>query len=115
VGNWAISLTQLAPTSIAEAVRLVPQSAALAGGTFTSLDMGEELSVAAFASRLVRLCGLRVHRDIAMVFTCLGPGERMTEKLVGDRGTMRDASYPQGVGRGDQRAAVSAPMGSGGC
>lgn len=82
--------------SIAEAVRLVLQSAAFAeGGHVYVLDMGEELSIAAFASRLVRLRGLRVPRDIEMVFTGLRPGERMTEKLVGDRETARDTGHPK--------------------
>jgi FlaA1/EpsC-like NDP-sugar epimerase len=82
--------------SIAEAVRLVLQSAAFAeGGHVYVLDMGEELSIAAFAGRLVRLRGLRVPQDIEMVFTGLRAGERMTEKLVGERETSRGTGHPK--------------------
>jgi FlaA1/EpsC-like NDP-sugar epimerase len=70
--------------SIAEAVRLVLQSAAFAEGGHTYvLDMGEELRIAEFAQRLARLRGLRVPQDIDLVFTGLRAGERLTEKLIG--------------------------------
>jgi FlaA1/EpsC-like NDP-sugar epimerase len=78
--------------STAEAVRLVLQSAAFAqpGHTYV-LEMGEEISIAAFAQRLARLRGFRVPHDVEVVFTGLRPGERMAEKLIGD-GEVRGAT-----------------------
>jgi FlaA1/EpsC-like NDP-sugar epimerase len=82
--------------STAEAVRLVLQSASFAqpGHTYV-LDMGEEMSIAAFAQRLARLRGFRVPDDMDLVFTGLRPGERMTEKLIGDDEVKQDTSHPK--------------------
>ena len=82
--------------STTEAVRLVLQSAAFAqpGHTYV-LDMGEEMSIVAFAQRLAGLRGVRVPRDVDLVFTGLRPGERMTEKLIGDHESKEATSHPK--------------------
>jgi FlaA1/EpsC-like NDP-sugar epimerase len=82
--------------STGEAVLLVLQSAAFAqpGHTYV-LDMGEEMSIAGFARRLASLRGLRVPRDIEVIFTGLRPGERMTEKLIGDAEVKQGTTHPK--------------------
>jgi FlaA1/EpsC-like NDP-sugar epimerase len=94
--------------STSEAVRLVLQSAAFAqpGHTYV-LDMGEEMSIAAFARRLASLRGLRVPRDIEVVFTGLRPGERMTEKLIGDAEVKQATTHPKVMDVAIQRDPVS--------
>lgn len=81
--------------SVDEAVRLVLQSAAIAerGHTYV-LDMGEDLRIAGVATRLAQLHGLRVPRDIEIVYTGLRPGERMREALVGAAETLAPTSHP---------------------
>ena len=70
--------------SISEAVRLVLQSAAFAqSGYIYALDMGEEVQILTVAKRLAQLRGLRVPEDIAIAFTGLRPGERLSERLIG--------------------------------
>jgi FlaA1/EpsC-like NDP-sugar epimerase len=82
--------------SIVEAVRLILQATSFAErGNVYILDMGEELSIAAFARRLVQLRGLRVPEDIQIAFTGLRPGERLRERLVGDREQSLPTAHPK--------------------
>lgn len=68
--------------SIPEAVSLVLQAASFGrGGDIFMLDMGEEVSILALAERMIRLKGLRVHRDIEIKFTGIRPGEKLHEEL----------------------------------
>lgn len=69
--------------TIPEACGLVILTATLAGsgGTFL-LDMGEPVRIADLAVKMIRSRGLRVGRDIPIVYTGLRPGERLHELLV---------------------------------
>jgi len=68
-----------------EAVQLVLQASALGargkGGEIFVLDMGTPVRIKDLASQMIRLAGLTPERDIAIEYTGLRPGEKMTEEL----------------------------------
>jgi FlaA1/EpsC-like NDP-sugar epimerase len=69
--------------TIPEAVSLMIQAGALAtGGELFMLDMGKPVKIGDLVKRLIRLRGLRVGHDIAIEYTGLRPGEKLTEELV---------------------------------
>jgi len=69
--------------TIPEACGLVILTAAVAdrGGLYL-LDMGHPVRIMDLAIKMTRLRGLRVGRDIPIVYTGLRPGERLHETLV---------------------------------
>ncbi len=69
--------------TIPEASGLVILIAAIAesGGLYL-LNMGKPVRIADLATKLIRLNGLRVGKDISIVYTGLRPGERLHEVLV---------------------------------
>jgi FlaA1/EpsC-like NDP-sugar epimerase len=68
--------------TIPEAVHLVLQAGAMGtGGELFVLDMGEQIRVMDLAKDLIRLKGLEVGKDIAIVYTGLKSGEKMHEEL----------------------------------
>lgn len=68
--------------TIPEAVQLVIQAASLATpGQIYALDMGEPVRIVDLAKDLVELSGLKLGRDIEIVYTGLRPGEKLHEEL----------------------------------
>lgn len=68
---------------LSEAVSLIIQAAAYTqGGDVFMLNMGQPIKISDLASKLIRLKGLRIDEDIAIVFTGTRPGEKLTESLV---------------------------------
>ncbi|WP_028457952.1 nucleoside-diphosphate sugar epimerase/dehydratase [Chloroflexus sp. Y-396-1] len=68
--------------TIPEAVQLTLQAAVLGkGGEVFVLDMGEPIRIVDLARDMIELSGLKVGRDIDIVFTGLRPGEKLYEEL----------------------------------
>jgi FlaA1/EpsC-like NDP-sugar epimerase len=69
--------------SVEEAAALVIQAASFAQqGQIFILDMGEKVSIAELAEKMIRLKGLEPGRDIQIVYTGLRAGEKMHEELT---------------------------------
>lgn len=66
-----------------------------AGGSVLILNMGKPVRIDELARSLIRLSGYEPERDIAIVYTGLRPGERLSEELV----SAGEASEPALEGR----------------
>jgi FlaA1/EpsC-like NDP-sugar epimerase len=81
--------------SIPEAVSLVLQSATFGpSGEIFMLEMGEEVSVLSVARRMIRLKGLRVHKDIEIKFVGIRPGEKLHEELADSWEFTKETPHP---------------------
>ncbi len=60
-------------------------------GAVYVLDMGEEFKILDLAHNLIRLAGYVPDEDIAVEFTGLRPGEKLSETLVGEGETLEAA------------------------
>jgi len=69
--------------TIPEACGLVILASAIAEqGKLYLLNMGKPVRIIDLAIKMISLCGLRVGKDISIVYTGLRPGERLHETLV---------------------------------
>ena len=78
--------------TVQEAAALVLQAAALPGDGEASvyvLDMGEPVKIDDLARQMIRLHGLRPDHDIAITYTGLRPGEKLTEEIFYPAETVR--------------------------
>jgi len=73
-----------------EACLLVMQAGAMGkGGEVFVLDMGEPVKILDLAKEMIRLSGLELDKDIAIVFTGIRPGEKLFEEmLTAEEGTV---------------------------
>ncbi|MBX0330469.1 polysaccharide biosynthesis protein [Oscillochloris sp. ZM17-4] len=68
--------------TIPEAVQLTLQASVLGhGGEVFTLDMGEPVKIVDLARDMIELSGLKVGRDIDIVFSGMRPGEKLYEEL----------------------------------
>jgi len=68
--------------SISEAVQLVMTAGAMGtGGEIFLLDMGEPIKIIDIATKLINFSGLKLGKDVEVVFTGLRPGEKLHEEL----------------------------------
>ena len=82
--------------SIPEAVNLVLEAAAYGkGGDLFMLDMGKEVRIQDLAERMIRLKGLRVHKDIPIQYVGVRPGEKMREALHYDAEQQLETPHPR--------------------
>ncbi|MBU3896205.1 polysaccharide biosynthesis protein, partial [Patescibacteria group bacterium] len=75
---------------ISEACLLVMQAGAMGeGGEVFVLDMGEPIEILKLAKEMIKLSGLEENKDIAIVFTGIKPGEKLSEEmLTAEEGTL---------------------------
>jgi FlaA1/EpsC-like NDP-sugar epimerase len=70
--------------TIPEASQLVMQAGAIGqGGEIFVLDMGEPIRILDLAQEMIRRSGLKPDEDIAIQFTGIRPGEKLSEELAG--------------------------------
>lgn len=74
--------------TVREAVELVLQAAAMGSqpdetrhGLIFVVDMGQPVRIEELAIQMIRLAGLRPHKDIEIIHTGLRPGEKLYEEL----------------------------------
>ncbi len=84
--------------SIPEAVRLVLQASASGlrasneRGQVLVLQMGDPISIAELAEKMIQLAGFKPGVDIEITYTGLRPGEKLVEELASDRETVAEFS-----------------------
>ena len=67
--------------TVQEAVGLVLVATTMERGCVYTLDMGRPVGLVALAEEMIRRAGYRPYRDIAIEFTGIRPGEKLTEEL----------------------------------
>ncbi len=86
--------------TIREAVELILQASALGShdhdgeGKIFVLDMGEPVRILDLAKQMIRLAGLRPHKDIAIEFVGLRPGEKLFEEMFHDSEALARTQSP---------------------
>jgi FlaA1/EpsC-like NDP-sugar epimerase len=81
--------------SIPEAVQLVLQAAAMAGGgEVFILEMGEPVRIIDLAQRMIRLAGRRVGADVEIRVTGMRPGEKLFEELHTEDEELLPTAHP---------------------
>ena len=92
--------------SVGEAVALVIEAASLAeNGDVFMLDMGESIPIVELARRMIRMRGLRIGRDIDIVYTGLRPSEKLEERLRFDYERAEPTANPRVLRLHDGRRA----------
>jgi FlaA1/EpsC-like NDP-sugar epimerase len=81
--------------TIPEAVHLVLHAATLGqGGETFILRMGKPVRIVSLAEDLIRLSGLEPGKDIAIVYSGVRPGEKLSEQLWEDESQLQPTSNP---------------------
>jgi FlaA1/EpsC-like NDP-sugar epimerase len=92
--------------TIPEAVQLIIQAATVGhGGEILVLDMGEPVRIVDLATELIRLSGLEPGRDIAITFTGVRPGEKLSEVLFSVEEKPHPTTHPKILVAGGNHAS----------
>ena len=67
--------------TVQEAVGLVLVASTMERGHIYTLDMGKPVSLVTLAEEMIRRAGWRPYKDIAITFTGIRPGEKLSEEL----------------------------------
>jgi FlaA1/EpsC-like NDP-sugar epimerase len=82
--------------TIPEACQLVLEASAMGnGGEIFIFDMGKSVKVADLAKNMIKLSGLKLGKDIQLVYTGLRPGEKLYEELLHDAENTLPTHHPQ--------------------
>lgn len=82
--------------TIPEACQLVLEAGMMGqGGEIFLFDMGEPVKIVDLATRMIRLSGLEIDKDIQIKFTGLRPGEKLFEELLNDEENTMPTHHPQ--------------------
>lgn len=79
--------------TIPEACGLVILAGATAHKGIYLLDMGNAVRIIDLATKMIRLRGLALERDISIVYTGLRPGERLHETLIASNEKLTPTAY----------------------
>ena len=91
--------------TIPEAVYLVLQASSMQnGGEVFVLNMGQPVRILDLAEDLIKLSGLEPHKDIAIKFTGIRPGEKLAEELWDEGTPLMQTPHPD-IFRLDQDAS----------
>jgi len=72
--------------TIPEACQLVLEAGAMGkGGEIFIFDMGDSVKIVDLATKMIKLSGLTLDKDIRIVYTGLRPGEKLYEELLADQ------------------------------
>ncbi|MGF1526804.1 MAG: polysaccharide biosynthesis protein [Candidatus Competibacterales bacterium] len=82
--------------TIPEACQLIAQAAAVGeGGEIFVLDMGQPVKIQWLAEKMIALAGKVPHRDIAIEYTGLRPGEKLAEQLFHNQEGLCPTAHPK--------------------
>jgi FlaA1/EpsC-like NDP-sugar epimerase len=80
--------------TIPESVSLILQAGAMGrGGEIFVLDMGEPVLINDLAKQMIQLSGLKVEKDIKIIYTGLRPGEKLYEELLHESEELQKTSH----------------------
>jgi FlaA1/EpsC-like NDP-sugar epimerase len=82
--------------TIPEACQLVLEAGTIGqGGEIFIFDMGKSVKIIDLVRKMIKLYGLKVGKDIEIVFTGLRPGEKLYEELLNDQENTLPTHHPQ--------------------
>jgi hypothetical protein len=82
--------------TIPEACQLVLEAGNMGnGGEIYIFDMGQSIRIYDLARKMLKLSGLKVGKDIQIVFTGLRPGEKLREELLADQESTIPTYHPK--------------------
>jgi len=80
--------------TIPESVSLILQAGAMGGGgEIFVLDMGEPVLINDLAKQMIQLSGLKVEKDIKIIYTGLRPGEKLYEELLHESEVLKKTGH----------------------
>lgn len=80
--------------TIPEAASLILQAGSMGqGGEIFVLDMGEPVLIRHLAEQMITLSGLRVDKDIKIIYTGLRPGEKLFEEVLHESEGLQPTSH----------------------